>query len=274
MMGWHRQRVRERAYAIWEAEGRPHGNDLAHWFQAEAELRATAERKRVHEELWAGVGLKISSARSFLGEMRRSLQYDHRAEGRAIAAGVPVGMPTGWEESFNKALDGFLTTASSVPEVINCCFGHDHSPRMRSWFSGLLSSEKARRQTFSAQFKGDFDNFRAFDLSNERNITVHRQGYADVVITVTGKWGVYTGTPINRVPTAESEPPVVRDTDALKWAATLPPSLLRVTPKDFTINGKPLFEECQLYLDEAEKLVVKAQAISEAVHGTAPITPP
>jgi hypothetical protein len=30
------QRVRERAYGIWEQEGRPHGNDWAHWFQAEA----------------------------------------------------------------------------------------------------------------------------------------------------------------------------------------------------------------------------------------------
>jgi hypothetical protein len=32
------QEIRERAYAIWEHEGHPHGRDLAHWFRAEAEI--------------------------------------------------------------------------------------------------------------------------------------------------------------------------------------------------------------------------------------------
>jgi Protein of unknown function (DUF2934) len=32
------QEVQERAYAIWQGEGRPHGRDLIHWFQAEAEI--------------------------------------------------------------------------------------------------------------------------------------------------------------------------------------------------------------------------------------------
>lgn len=35
--------VRERAYRIWESEGRPHGRDLDHWLQAERELAAAAE---------------------------------------------------------------------------------------------------------------------------------------------------------------------------------------------------------------------------------------
>jgi hypothetical protein len=30
--------LRERAYAIWEAAGRPHGRDRDHWFQAVREL--------------------------------------------------------------------------------------------------------------------------------------------------------------------------------------------------------------------------------------------
>ena len=30
--------VQLRAYQLWEAEGRPHGRDQAHWFQAEREL--------------------------------------------------------------------------------------------------------------------------------------------------------------------------------------------------------------------------------------------
>lgn len=32
------ERVRERAYHIWEQEGRPHGRDVEHWRRAEAEL--------------------------------------------------------------------------------------------------------------------------------------------------------------------------------------------------------------------------------------------
>lgn len=38
------QRIRERAYAIWEQEGRPHGRDLDHRLRAEAEI--AAERSR------------------------------------------------------------------------------------------------------------------------------------------------------------------------------------------------------------------------------------
>ena len=38
MTNWHQQRVRERAYTLWEAEDRQHWNDLAHWFQAEREI--------------------------------------------------------------------------------------------------------------------------------------------------------------------------------------------------------------------------------------------
>ncbi len=35
----YEQAIRERAYAIWEEEGRPlHGNDLDHWLRAEAEI--------------------------------------------------------------------------------------------------------------------------------------------------------------------------------------------------------------------------------------------
>jgi Protein of unknown function (DUF2934) len=32
------QVIRERAYAIWEEEGRPRGRDLDHWLRAETEI--------------------------------------------------------------------------------------------------------------------------------------------------------------------------------------------------------------------------------------------
>jgi hypothetical protein len=34
----HRQTIRERAYAIWEQEGRPEDRSLPHWLQAGAEI--------------------------------------------------------------------------------------------------------------------------------------------------------------------------------------------------------------------------------------------
>ncbi len=43
------QAIRERAYAIWEEEGRPDGKDLEHWLRAEAEINsADQEPKESH----------------------------------------------------------------------------------------------------------------------------------------------------------------------------------------------------------------------------------
>lgn len=36
--------ISSRAYQIWEQEGRPHGRDLEHWAQAEAELVSAARQ--------------------------------------------------------------------------------------------------------------------------------------------------------------------------------------------------------------------------------------
>lgn len=37
------ERIRQRAYEIWEQEGRPDGRDREHWLRAEAEI--TAEKR-------------------------------------------------------------------------------------------------------------------------------------------------------------------------------------------------------------------------------------
>jgi hypothetical protein len=37
--------TRVRAYAIWEAEGRPEGRAVDHWLAAEAECRPSAQRR-------------------------------------------------------------------------------------------------------------------------------------------------------------------------------------------------------------------------------------
>jgi len=36
------ERIRRRAYEIWEREGRPNGRDQEHWREAEAELAGAA----------------------------------------------------------------------------------------------------------------------------------------------------------------------------------------------------------------------------------------
>jgi hypothetical protein len=41
------QAIRERAYAIWEEEGRPDGRDREHWLRAEAEINSTTERRNI-----------------------------------------------------------------------------------------------------------------------------------------------------------------------------------------------------------------------------------
>ena len=48
-----RKSVAERAYELWEKAGKPHGQDLEHWFQAEIELakKGTKPRAKSSETL-------------------------------------------------------------------------------------------------------------------------------------------------------------------------------------------------------------------------------
>lgn len=45
---WHEHRIRERAYEIWERQGRPEGKALDHWAQATAEIGV--EEREASEE--------------------------------------------------------------------------------------------------------------------------------------------------------------------------------------------------------------------------------
>jgi hypothetical protein len=38
-----RKQVEDRAYALWESQGRPHGRDVEDWLQAETEIMAAGE---------------------------------------------------------------------------------------------------------------------------------------------------------------------------------------------------------------------------------------
>jgi Protein of unknown function (DUF2934) len=50
------RRVRERAYDIWQREGRPHGRDAEHWQQAAAEVEAESKLPAEPETVGAGGG--------------------------------------------------------------------------------------------------------------------------------------------------------------------------------------------------------------------------
>ena len=53
MAYWHEHKVRERAYAIWESEGRPEGKEVEHWLRAEAEVAAEEQEAAQEAKLEA-----------------------------------------------------------------------------------------------------------------------------------------------------------------------------------------------------------------------------
>jgi hypothetical protein len=230
--------------------------------------------EKMHEDLWAGVDLKQGYAEFFLHEMTRSLQPP---EGAAALEGAGAIVDTQWQQSFYPRLDAFLAMARSIPEIIQACFGEDlGSKPMKLWSDALEPDERTRRQKFSAGFKPCYETFRQHPLSNARNISFHRTGYSDVQVSITGRFGVnHVGSPVKAVPTAESRPiSDIGDTPVGVWAATQAPQPIRPRWTDFTLDGKPLFDECRTYLELAKQLVEQARGICLAVHETAKLAIP
>jgi hypothetical protein len=228
----------------------------------------------MYEDLWAGVDLKQGYAEFFLEEMMRSLQPPEGTAALEAAGSLVVAQ---WQRSFYPNLDAFLAMTRSIPEIIESCFGADLGSRpMKQWFGALPSDEKTRRQMFSAGFKPCYDTFRQHPLSNARNISFHRTGYSDAQVSITGRFGVtHTGSPVKQVPTAESRPVSdIGDMPVGGWAATQSPLPVRPTWSDFTLDGKPLFDECRAYLELAKQLVDQARDICARVHGTDSLTTP
>lgn len=65
--------IRSRAYEIWEAAGRPHGHDLAHWLQAEAELAESKAPPSVkHDRSSKPAARRTTEARAGKGAGTRS----------------------------------------------------------------------------------------------------------------------------------------------------------------------------------------------------------
>jgi hypothetical protein len=227
----------------------------------------------MHEHLWAGADRKLEEALGSYEAMARSLQPPAR---------MPMSphevIDTRWQDSLYTNAGTFLAKVRSVPSIIEACFGADRGSRpMKEWLDSLPPDERLRRQTFSHQFRPDREAFRQRHLTNERDVSEHRTGFPSIEGKVVGPFGtVHIASPAHRIPTAENRPleaDIGKD-PALMWAATQPPRPIQPRWDQFTIGGKPLFEECRAYLTLAQQLVSQARDIAQRVHGTNSLTTP
>jgi hypothetical protein len=220
----------------------------------------------MHEELWAGVYLKLSHAAFHLIKMEGSLEDSERGRTRMHPALQESAAFHEWQPAFYAYLDAFLSAARSVPEIIQFCFGQDTHPKVKEAFQKLSAEEQARRQRFTERFRRIHADFREHCLSTARDISVHRAGYPDVKVAAISFYGVsYSGNPVEHVPTSETR----KMDDRYGFLARPMP----VLPRAFTIEGKPLFAACRDYLTHAGCLVKEARTIAEQVHGNNSLTP-
>ncbi len=157
----------------------------------------------MHEDLWAGVELKMESAGFFLEQMEKTLAPPERTQINVVLQSSGPIIETRWQRSFYPYLDAFLVMVRSVPEIVQACFGEDRAPAKKDWLEKLDPAELCRRIDFSKQFKKSYNNFKNLPLSTARNISLHSTGFAPVEVHITPRFGVtYAGTPIKPVPTA------------------------------------------------------------------------
>jgi hypothetical protein len=229
---------------------------------------------------WQGVGFKIGEADFFLSQMREDITpLVPRPETVVFAPymtvpGTIVWNP--WQQRFYYHLDAFLAATRSVPDIIQAAVGLDRRP----WVNALPPAEIQRRRTFQGHFKPLYVAFSDLPMSRARVVTLHRTGVPPVEVEIHGLWGVYTGTPNQAVPIAES-PSLPPD---LSFPVMSTPGL-PVQPElnDFTLiehlpgggtRPHPLFPACEDYLRAARQMVEDARRIAQQVHGAQPLTAP
>jgi hypothetical protein len=192
----------------------------------------------LHEELWAGILLKVEHAGFHFDRMGQSIQPPERTHYNVALEASGTILDTGWQRSFYAYFDAFLSAARSVPEILQCCFGHDPNHRMKAWFDALPSDEQRRRKEFSARFAPALSTFRSLDLGTSRHVSEHRRGFAQVDVSISDFFGVmHVGGTITPVPSATS-----RQIDDPNLAFLAEPFPLRLSWQDFSANRQPLFE--------------------------------
>ena len=219
------------------------------------------------EKLWAGVELKLQNAEFFFEMMGRSLQPPKQTSINVALQASGAIIDTDWQRSFYAYLDAFLSTARSVPEIIQCCFGVDLGhPEMKKWFNTLPADEQDRRHEFKKAFQPHYDGFRALRLGTARHISEHRTGVAPATVRINGRFlfgMIYIGGPVERVPLSET-----RQIDDPNLAFLAKANPLQPKWDDFDIQGQPLYSTCRDYFNGARSLVGEARRIALQVHDT------
>jgi hypothetical protein len=72
----------------------------------------------LHEELWAGVLLKVEHANFHFSQMGRSIQPSERTHYNVAIEASGTIIDTGWQRSFYAYFDAFLSAVRSVPEIL------------------------------------------------------------------------------------------------------------------------------------------------------------
>ena len=223
-----------------------------------------------HDDLWAGVHLKLSFASFHFVRMSDVLQPP-KLDAHMVAiqsSGAVIG--GNWHEAFYAHLDAFLSTTRSTPELVRCCFGADSGSKMiRDWFDALEPDERQRRHDFGVRFETHHKPFRELPLYRARQISEHRTGVPPVTVTVTGRFGLtYSGGPTKMILMSERQemPP------ELGWMQKFTP--IQPMWTNFAIDGKPLFEACREHLQSTQALVNRARELAESVHGSSKLTSP
>jgi hypothetical protein len=96
-----------------------------------------------HDDLWAGIELKLDHARFHFERMDRALgPAEPLPQNPVLMALTGAFDAFTWQREFYAHLDAFLSATRSVPEIIVCCFGRDQHRKMRAWFNNLSAGEK------------------------------------------------------------------------------------------------------------------------------------
>jgi hypothetical protein len=154
-----------------------------------------------HDLLWAGVHLKLDHAAFHFDQMGRSIQPPEQTAVNVALEASGAILDTGWQRSLYAYFDAFLSAARAIPEILQCCFGHDRDGRMQAWFVALPLDEQDRRKQFRISFQPAYNTFRTLSLGNARHISEHRRGFAQVDVSISDYFGViHIGDSITRVP--------------------------------------------------------------------------
>jgi hypothetical protein len=128
----HEEKIRKRAYELWEQDGRPHLRDHDHWLRAEAELEAAGPQGNEGE-----------------GNVTAALAYDHSQTEFAEKADVKRKA-----KAAKKALDGPEGPELRKAEAAGKSHSKGEDPELRKKSTKSTKSPKAPKEPGSAKEPG------------------------------------------------------------------------------------------------------------------------